>query len=216
MRIRNGLFPLRLLLDRFRPRERLLLLGVLVLVLALATQGLLWFTGLTDHSGQRARIEDLRNRFSSNQDALLTLQQARNNPRTEALGEQNARLEEQLSELDSRIERITEVLIPPETMVTLLRELLAGNDLTLVSLNVVPAAPIRNGTGDAGVMLYRHGLELELSGDYDALIGYLDSIESLPWQLFWDELGVETRDYPTLRIRLRVHTLSDQEVWLNV
>lgn len=216
MAIRPFLFKLRLLLDRLQPRERLLLLGILVLLLAVATQSLLWSTGFAHHERERSRIDNLRAEFTANQNTLRTLQQAMNNPRVEALEERNAELKNDLQTLNQRIDAITDVLIPPQTMVTLLRELLNGNRLTLKRLQVEPAERVETGGNAASVTLYRHPMVLELNGDYDALVGYLKSIEALPWQLFWDELSVETEDHPRLNIRLRVHTLSDQEVWLNV
>lgn len=209
-------FRLRLLLDRFQPRERLLMLITLVLLLGFAIYGAVWATGLTDHSRHRERIETLRNEFTANQNALLALREALNNPRTRALSARNQALREELEALENRIDRVTQVLIPPNRMVSLLRELLPENELTLIRLDVQPAAQAQTGDGDPGVTLYRHQLELELQGSFPALVGYLKAIEGKPWQLFWDEISIETENYPRLDIRLRVHTLSDEEEWLNV
>ncbi|GGX45001.1 hypothetical protein [Saccharospirillum salsuginis] len=209
-------FRLRLLLDRFQPRERLLILITLMLVLGFAAYGAVWVTGLTQHDRLRDRIETLRNEFTANQNALLSLQEAQNNPRARSLSERNEALREELSTLEDRINRVTDVLIPPNRMANLLRELLVDNDLTLVRLGVQPASEIQTGDGDSGVVLYRHRLELDLQGSFPALIGYLEAIEDKPWQLFWDEISIETDNYPQLRIRLRVHTLSDKKEWLNV
>jgi len=209
-------FRLRLLLDRFQPRERLLILITLVLVIGFAAYGVIWTTGLTQHDRLRDRIETLRNQFTANQNALLTLQEAQNNPRARSLSERNEALREELSVLEDRISRVTDVLIPPNRMANLLRELLADNDLTLVRLGVQPASEIQTGDSDSGVVLYRHRLELDLQGSFPALLGYLEAIEAKPWQLFWDEISIETDNYPQLEIRLRVHTLSDKKEWLNV
>ena len=209
-------FRLRLLLDRFQPRERLLILIVLILLLGSAAYAAVWATGLNQHDRLRDRIEALRNEFTANQNVLLTLQEARNNPRTRTLSERNQALREELSALENRINRVTDVLIPPNRMANLLRELLVDNDLTLVRLDAQPAARIKTGDGDSGVVLYRHRLELDLQGSFPALLGYLEAIEAKPWQLFWDEISIETENYPQLKIRLRVHTLSDRKEWLNV
>lgn len=209
-------FRLRLLLDRLQPRERLLILITLILLLGFAAYGAVWYTGLSRHELVRDRIETLRNEFTANQNALLTLKEARNDPRTRRLGERNQTLRDELAALNNRIDRVTNVLIPPDRMAPLLRELLSENDLTLVRLEVQPAAQIQTGSGDDGVILYRHRLELDLRGRFTDLLGYLEAIEGKPWQLFWDEISIETDDYPQLDIRLRVHTLSDDEEWLNV
>ncbi len=209
-------FQLRLWLDRFQPRERLLMLISLVLVVGFLFQAGIWLSGLTHQDTLEQRIETLRKEFTANQNALIALQEAMNNPLARNLSEQNRALQDQLQELDNRISRVTDVLIPPDRMVTLLRELLNENGLTLQRLDVKPAARVQSSEGDPGVILYRHRLELDLQGNYTALMQYLDAIEAKPWQLFWDEISIETKNYPQLNIRLRVHTLSDQEEWLNV
>lgn len=209
------LFQLRLLIDRLAIRERAMLLVSLVLVVAGISYGVIWSLGWTDQSVIRNQITQLQVQTTDNQNARLALEQARNNPQLQTLSRQNELLRREIQELDDRISGITEVLIPPDTMATLLRELLGSSDLTLVRFGSLPAQPVnQENSGEA--RLFRHQLDIELTGNFDALTGYLQTIEALPWRLFWDELSVETEQYPTLRIRLKVHTLSDQEAWLNV
>ncbi|HET8902552.1 MAG TPA: hypothetical protein VFN16_00995 [Saccharospirillum sp.] len=209
------LFHLRLIIDRLAIRERAMLLISLVLVVAGISYGVTWFLGWTDQSTIRNQIAQLQIQTTDNQNALLALEQARNNPQIQTLSRQNELLRREIQELDDRISGITDVLIPPDTMATLLRELLSSSDLTLVRFGALPTQPV-NQEDDGEARIFRHQLEIELTGSFDALTGYLQTIEALPWRLFWDELSVETEQYPTLRIRLKVHTLSDQEAWLNV
>lgn len=209
------LFQLRLLIDRLSIRERAILLVSMVMLLAGISYGVLWYLGWTDQSAVRDQITRLQVQSTNNQNALLALEQARNNPQLQTLSNQNERLRRDVQQLNDRISGITEVLIPPNTMATLLRELLGSSDLTLVRFGALPAQPLaKDDSGEA--QLFRHQLDIELTGDFDALTSYLTTIEALPWRLFWDELSVETEQYPQLRIRLKVHTLSDQEAWLNV
>lgn len=209
------LFQLRLLIDRLSIRERAILLVSMVMLLAGISYGVLWYLGWTDQSAVRDQITRLQVQSTDNQNALLALEQARNNPQLQTLSNQNERLRRDVQQLNDRISGITEVLIPPNTMATLLRELLGSSDLTLVRFSALPAQPLaEDDSGEA--QLFRHQLDIELTGDFDALTSYLTTIEALPWRLFWDELSVETEQYPQLRIRLKVHTLSDQEAWLNV
>jgi MSHA biogenesis protein MshJ len=210
-----ALFRLRLLIDRLSMRERVLVLLTLVMVLSLLSYAFLWYSGWNDQSPTRTRIEQLQTQTTDNREALLAIERTRNSPQLQALDNQNERLRRDIQELNDRISGITDVLIPPDTMATLLRELLGNSDLTLVRFTALPALPVaENDSTDPS--LYRHRLDIELTGSFDALTRYLDTIETLPWRLFWDELSVETTRYPTLRIRLKVHTLSDQEDWLNV
>jgi MSHA biogenesis protein MshJ len=209
------LFRLRLLIDRLSIRERVLALLSLVTVSILLSYSVLWYFGWDDQSQTQNRIEQLQTQTTDNRNALLAIEQARNSPQLQALSNQNERLRRDIQELNDQISGITDILIPPDTMATLLRELLGNSDLTLVRFAALPSQPVaENDSADAS--LYRHRLDIELTGSFEALTRYLETIETLPWRLFWDELSVETTQYPTLRIRLKVHTLSDQEDWLNV
>lgn len=208
-------FRLRLLLDRFKARERLLLLVTVAVFILGITQAILWITGLDNHDAQRDQITTLRDQYQQNQQGLALLQQAQQSPRVQSLTEQNLQLEAQLEALERQLTALTDSLIPPNTMVALLRDLLDRDDLTLVRFSTLPVQALPR-PDDQAPELYRHALEMTLSGSYQGVMNYLGSIEALPWRLFWDELSLETEDYPRLNIRLRVHTLSDQEEWLNV
>ncbi|PTY39011.1 hypothetical protein BGP77_09675 [Saccharospirillum sp. MSK14-1] len=206
---------LRLQLERLQLRERLLLLIATMVVLAAAGYGLGLLSGISEHESQRQRLEQLTLEHTANTAALGNLTQARDNPVVIQLSERNAALEAELAELDARMANITEVLIPPQQMVSVLRELLERSDLTLIRLSVQPVSEVR--PADVGQSaLYQHKLELTLTGTFNDLTAYLSALEGLPWHLFWDRLSIETTEHPQLRIHLDVHTLSDQEVWMNV
>lgn len=215
MKLASLALKLRLQLDRLQLRERILLLILIVLLLATSIYGIGYLSGLSQHQTQQQRVNELRQQYSANTTALNTLISARDNPVVLQLSARKAALESELAELDARLANITEVLIPPQQMVAVLRELLDNSDLTLTRLELQPVTEVRS--ADVGQSaLYQHKLELTLSGTFDDLSAYLNALETLPWHLFWDRLSIETLNYPQLRIRLDVHTLSDQEVWMNV
>lgn len=215
MRVTALALKLRLQLDRLQLRERLLLLITLVAVLGAAGYGLARLSGLSQHQPEQQRIEQLRLEHQANVSALSNLSSARDNPVVLQLSEHNAAMEAELAQLDARMANITEVLIPPQQMISVLRELLDRNDLTLVRLALQPVTEVRPAEVGQSA-LYQHKLELTLTGTFDDLSAYLHALEALPWHLFWDRLSIETTGYPQLRIRLDVHTLSDQEIWMNV
>jgi len=57
-------------------------------------------------------------------------------------------------------------------------------------------------------------LQLTFSGDYLALLRYLRDLEELPRQLVWEDIAIETAEYPKSRVHLRVSTLSLREGWI--
>jgi len=58
----------------------------------------------------------------------------------------------------------------------------------------------------AGV--YKHSVELVLSGSYFDIKRYVEALEELPWRLYWDSLQYSVGTYPQANVELQVYTLS--------
>ena len=139
-----------------------------------------------------------------------------------------AELERQLADLDSGFNERTADLIPPSEMVRVLKELLGRDSgLQLVRLESVPASALlaadeelgSDGKVDLGsgpVRLFRHGLVLEMSGDYLSVLRYVQAIEQLPWKFFWESMTYQVQQWPVGRITLKLLSLSSEEGWIGV
>ena len=73
-----------------------------------------------------------------------------------------------------------------------------------------PAAPAGGG------QIYRHGVEITVSGSYLDLLAYLKDLEKLPSQLYWGRLELSALAYPQVTLKLSVYTLSLNLAWLVV
>ena len=80
--------------------------------------------------------------------------------------------------------------------------------------NIKPVVETTARAQDANI--YKHGVEITVSGQYEDFLRYLDKLEALPWQLYWGDLYVDGSDYPAVRMRLLVYTLSLDEAWLKL
>jgi MSHA biogenesis protein MshJ len=130
-----------------------------------------------------------------------------------------------IRQLDSNAPQVTAVL----------KELLAGSaGLKLVSLKTLPvsvlfqskAAPVAApaaaaaGTKDAApkpaaqprppVTIYRHGIEIDIRGNYLSLLPYLDKIQKYPKPLFWGDASLRAGEYPEAVMTLHVFAISGQ------
>jgi MSHA biogenesis protein MshJ len=128
---------------------------------------------------------------------------------------------------DMRI--FTTDLVDPAEMRSVLEELLRRQTgLKLVSAVNRAAEPVlvdeepapgetppEESSSDAP-RLYRHSLVLELEGNYLDCLRYVESVELLPWHIYWSRLEVETDEYPTNRIVIELTTLSLDEEWIGV
>jgi MSHA biogenesis protein MshJ len=86
-----------------------------------------------------------------------------------------------------------------------MRDLL-GKDrgVRLQSLRVLPGSQIE------GSPLFRHGVEITLTGSYFELLRYLADLEKLPSRLLWGSAEIHAEQYPEVRLTLQIFTLSPE------
>ena len=144
-------------------------------------------------------------------------------------------LVKQLAEIDQSMQGLQRGLVSPERMAKVLEDMLAGSrGLQIMSLRTLPvqrfetpgAAPAKGAgkgarpapaaPGAADRSVYEHGFEITLQGTYTDLHEYLARLEKMPWRMFWGRLTVNSENHPTLRVTLRVQTLSLSKAWLVV
>ena len=73
-----------------------------------------------------------------------------------------------------------------------------------------PAAPGTRG------QIFRHGVEITVSGTYLDLLAYLKDLEKQPSQIYWGTLDLSVTGHPQVTLKLSVHTLSLDLAWLVV
>jgi MSHA biogenesis protein MshJ len=134
-------------------------------------------------------------------------------------------------------------LVPPERMAPLVEAILRANGrLQLASMRTLPVEPVygsakpaaaastASAAADAATavvagaqaatkpaaLLYRHGVEVTVRGNYLDMIGYMAALESMPTQLFWGSARLETETWPTSRLTLTLYTLSLDAKWMKL
>ena len=127
-------------------------------------------------------------------------------------------LEREANQLQQQLEANIVNLVAPRDMPGLLKDLLTQKKLDLISLENLPPERLKIGPQgtDAGVAphLYRHRLSMTFSGDYLTMLDYLRKLEQLPRAMVWEDVEIETTQYPDAIVRLRVYTLSLTEGWI--
>ena len=101
-------------------------------------------------------------------------------------------------------------------MRNVLQEILARNSrLRLVELKTLPVEPFGKSSAQ-GRPIYRHAIELTVSGAYLDLYAYLRALEGLSTQLYWGKADLTVANYPTAVLKLTVYTLSLDRAWMSV
>lgn len=120
-----------------------------------------------------------------------------------------------LSEQRIRAELVN--LASPEDMSRMIRSLLKpGSGVVLTGFKTF--APER--ASDIGVMsamtLYRHSVQMELSGNYFAIVQYLSALEKTRWRFHWNSLRYQVHEWPRNKVMIVLYTYSSSTEVLRV
>ena len=139
----------------------------------------------------------------------------------------------QLDGLATSLRAMQNGLVAPERMAPLVDSILRANGrLQLVSLRTLPVEPVLGAAKPQAVpaaataeaqtvnkpdaLLYRHGVEVTVRGNYLDMIGYMAALEAMPTQLFWGRAQLEAETWPASRLTLTLYTLSLDAKWMKL
>ncbi len=143
-------------------------------------------------------------------------------------------LRSRLINVQADLELSTDSLVSPEDMPKILETVLHKIDgLTLLNLKSLGVSPVitkdeaeataaNNNNNDKKLTAdnldnaYKHGLRIEISGDYLTTLNYLRSLEELEWGFFWDKFNLTVNEYPDANVVIEIFTLSLKQEWIGV
>ena len=195
-------------IDALSLRERVLsFLAVCVVLVAIADNVLIEPT-IARQKQVSAQIERQRGEIAAMQDKLKANVDAQSADKSGERRKELDQLVQELAALDRQIDERQRDLVPPDRMVTLLRDLLRRNRAVQIqSLRSLEPAAIGG--------MFQHGVELVLTGSYLDVLSYLVSVEKLPARIFWGGISI-SGGYPTVNVKLTLHTLSLNRSWLAI
>ena len=217
-------------IDALSMRERIFVFAAMLMVIGAIWEGLL-------NGPLEARTAVTQDKIAAIQERLEQLDEAIAVAAAGIGGGVGDRVEmlqalrEAVADREEELRVFTSDLVDPSQMRLVVEDLIKRQSgLELVRTQNVPARPLidvpESTAGDPNNQLtdeqsdepnlYLHGLVIELEGSYLELLGYLESIEQLPWRIFFGRLNLETLEHPRLRISIELNTLSLEEEWLGV
>lgn len=221
--------------DALQPRERAMVFAAGAVIIAGLGFVLVIDGAMTRHKAalnnvatQRSSLEQLQ---SQNAELSRILAQ---DPNAEAR-KHVEQLQQQIGGYDSELHEVQQGLVPPSQMVKVLEDMLSRESrVRLVKLRTLPATALVDGAADgtkpaakpddaAGKpglpkknLVYKHGLELTVEGNYLDLAEYQARLEKLPWRMFFARTSINSVDYPRVLMTVTLYTLSLDEAWLVV
>ena len=133
-------------------------------------------------------------------------------------------IKQQIKTVDQQLERQTASLVSASNMPLMLEQVLANSShlkvLSLQSLEPhaisLPAGADKSATEQDIPALYRHGVKLVIEGGYADVQSYLEKLEALSWQFYWQRFDYQVNDYPLATVELEIYTLSTNKAFIGV
>lgn len=237
----NAWEKMRQKFDAMQPRERALVfaagavvivgLGFVLVIDGAMTRNKIALNNVESH---RSNLEQLQNQNAELARVLALDPNVEGRKHVE-------QLLQQIGGYDSELREVQQGLVPSNQMVKVLEDMLNRESrVRLVKLRTLPATALVEraaaGTPKAtmnGVegkpddtagkpappkknLVYKHGLELTVEGNYLDLAEYQARLEKLPWRMFFARTSVNSVDYPRVLMTVTLYTLSLDEAWLVV
>jgi MSHA biogenesis protein MshJ len=208
-------------LDAMSLRERVLIfLAVAVVIVGIADSAL-FEPILRRQKANSQRIQQQEDEIRTMQTQVQAYAQARTGDSVNAKRQRLEKRRVELAALDRELAAGQSELVPPERMAKMLSEIVKRNpDVELISLRSLAAtgltqslAPIP-GSAPSGLALYRHGIEIAVSGSYLKMLNYVGQLERLPAKIVWGNMELQAGAYPVVTLKITLYTFSPEKTWL--
>jgi len=212
-------------IDNRSERER----GILFAVLIVAV---LFVAKIMILDPQLKKQASLKTQLQANQKQIAEMQ-SEMNARMEKLGidpdaeikKRIAGVKESLQKIEKNFGGFQKNLVAPERIDALLENILRHNkrlqlvslkSLPVVNLMAMPNAEDKQTKPQDDQSIYKHEVELVLTGNYLDMLAYMRELEAMPERLYWGRSQLTVIEYPKARLSLNLFTLSLEKKWLDL
>ncbi|MGX5913115.1 type II secretion system protein GspM [Aliidiomarina sp. Khilg15.8] len=196
-----------------RARREQILIAVAALIVVWLGASIFWL------GPAQEQLDAKQTRLQQQRTELATLQQEVSRFEQQLAVDPNTELEQRENELQARQDRLearmnrNARLMTPEQSVAWLQSMLdADSAVQVLHFDTLEPSPIlavgeSQSTGN-GMNLYQHSVEVTVEGEYLALRAYVERLQSLPFEYYWQGLRYEVQDYPTAQLTVTLYALS--------
>ncbi len=230
-------------IDALSLRERIMVFAALAAAIVFLTHFFALGPQLRKQDALNAQISQQNNNIEGIDNEIRARVEAAQTDPDAAVRTRLAGVRAETEERSGQLRAMQNGLVAPERMAPLLDSILRANGrLTLVSVRTLPvesvleagrraagttadtaqtaapAAPATPAGATPGTaeLLYRHGVEITVRGNYLDMIAYMNALEGLPTQLFWGRAQLEAETWPASRLTLTLYTLSLDRKWMKL
>ena len=211
-------------IDKMSVRERALMLATSLAIVYFSWQSLV-VDGITNLKQKlTSNASKMQQQISSLQGQISEVSNSLSLDPIVRLEEKIRKTKQENDELQKKLITMTEKLIPPREMTSLLRSILDNKELVVMHVENIAPIPVLAGNDkdkdededkkkaatDAALkfQVYKHGIEIVVTGTFFQIRDFLAEAEKLPWKVLWEELEFSVTKYPIATVRMVIRTLS--------
>lgn len=135
--------------------------------------------------------------------------------RARLAGDPKAELKSRRGQLQERLDRLEAQLNAEANYISasdnkaLLRALLdSASGIKVQSAQALPPERVYQDAQDDTTAIYKHRLQLSVTGDFFAVRNYLNRLEQLDWNFYWQKLDYRVKQAPQAEVTIEIYTLS--------
>jgi len=212
------------MLARIEAQYALLTLRERVLVLAASLALILcggWFLIAEPMYIQNTKLEQ---RITSSKKQIADLQNEVNSMQSQLKINPNELLQKSITEILQQNQQLKQELIKdhnlvlePQAMTELIKAIMKKADsVSIVDMVSQPVEEIVSGDDKGAVALYKHPIELKVSGDFFQLKGFVKSLKELPYTVYWESAKYEVSKFPKGIVTIHFYSLALTKELLSV
>jgi len=244
--IKQRVLELAARMDALSLRERGMVFGATVAVLAFAGHTFVLAPQDAKQAALRTQIDQQHAAIAAiDGEITARVEGSRIDPDAQSRARLNT-MQQEMGQLGSQLLALEHGLVPPERMGPLVEGILRANGrLKLVSMRTLPAEPLAAPGATAAAtpaatpaaappvpsavpagaapqaggdvpLLYRHGVEVTVRGNYLDMVDYMSALDTMPTRMFWGRARLDVETYPSARLTLTLHTLSLDRQWMKL
>lgn len=141
------------------------------------------------------------------QELSVLQQRLAGDPKAE-LRSQRGQLQQQLAALDTQLSGTSHYVSAADNRHLLKALLDAAHGIKVQAAQALPPELAYQDPIDAKATIYKHRLQFTVRGDFFALRDYLESLEQLPWNFYWQQMDYRVLQAPTAEVTFEIFTLS--------
>lgn len=213
-----------------KQREKYIVIGGAALTILMGGYDLWIEPGMLQASRLKTTLEQQQGEQAQLTAQMAVLAAKRTDPNL-ANRELLKKLQEELAGAERDLKTFDRTLVAPTQAPALLQTLLARHrGLKMISLTTLPPQPLIEPPAKEkstkakteelpaipGGNIFKHGIEIKVTGGYHDLLAYVSELENGPQKLLWGDMRLAVKEHPVSELTLTVFTLSLDSTWLVV